>query len=222
MNAVICPICLASDVYASHRRGRFERGPLTWIGFLPFRCAQCQRRFFHFAPKDPRRHHRDDSGPREWERPRPPRWSARGRVTLSLCGPGEAGVVVQGNIENASLEGMRVRLPVALEEGSQVLLTPEGEAAQRGTVRWRRPREDTGILHGIQFEMPVRQQPGCARSLRQARMRQAFRRGLMFLIGVMCMALAAYTIVWLVEALRLYAPQYYEPKDIERYLYQRH
>ncbi len=217
---MICPICLGSDVYASHRRGLFERGPLSWIGLLPFRCSQCQKRFFRFALRDPRRRHRDDVNPPEMDRPRPPRWSAGGRATLTLCGPGQAGFVIQGTVENASLMGMRVRLPVALEEGSQVIVAPEREAPHRGTVRWRRPTEEAGILHGIQFEIPVKRHTAYARSLRRARFRQALRRGLMILIGVLCMAVAAYGLVWLLEAMRQYNPNYYEPKDIERYLYQ--
>ena len=49
LGAMICPICLGSDVYASHRRGLFARGPLAWTGLLPFRCSQCQKRFFRFG-----------------------------------------------------------------------------------------------------------------------------------------------------------------------------
>ncbi len=42
----------------------------------------------------------------------------------------------------------------------------------------------------------------------------------MILIGVACMALAAYGLVWLLDAMRQYNPKFYEPKDIERYLHQ--
>jgi hypothetical protein len=220
LGAIVCPMCLGNDVYASHRRGLLERGPLTWVGLLPFRCSQCQKRFFRFALRDPRRRHRDEVNPPGMDRPRPPRWNAGGRATLTLCGPGQAGSVIQGTVENASLMGMRVRLPVALEEGSEVIVAPEREAPHRGTVRWRRPKEEGGILHGIQFNIPVKQHTAYAKSLRRARIRQALRRSLMILIGVLLMAVAAYGLVWLLEAMRQYDPKYYEPKDIERYQYQ--
>ncbi len=215
-----CPICLAHDVYASHRRGPLERGPLTWVGLLPFRCAQCQRRFFRFAPRDPRRRRGDDVKPPQVDRLRPPRWSIGGRATVTPTGPGQGGSVVQGRIENASLKGIRVRLPVALKEGSHITVTLEGDASRRGTVRWQRPQGETGILHGIQFETPLKRGAAYARPFRQARMRQILRRCLILLIGTACMALVAYSLVSLLEAMRRYNPNYYEPKDIERYLHQ--
>ncbi len=57
--------------------------------------------------------------------------------------------------------------------------------------------------------------------LQRARIRHALRRGFGILVAVACMAVAAYGLVWLLDAMRLYSPNSYEPRDIERYLYQR-
>jgi hypothetical protein len=50
-----CPICRATKIHASHRRGLLERGPLTWVRVFPFRCGECQARFYRFDFTDPRR-----------------------------------------------------------------------------------------------------------------------------------------------------------------------
>jgi hypothetical protein len=44
----------------------------------------------------------------------------------------------------------------------------------------------------------------------------AFRRGLILLISAVSIAVAAYGLVWLIDAMRTYDPKYYEPKDLER------
>jgi hypothetical protein len=44
----------------------------------------------------------------------------------------------------------------------------------------------------------------------------ALRRGLILLVSAVSIAVAAYGLVWLIEAVRMYNPKYYEPKDIER------
>ncbi len=59
------------------------------------------------------------------------------------------------------------------------------------------------------------------RFLWRAWLRRALRRGFRILLAIACMAMAAYGLVWLLDAMRLYSPKYYEPRDIERYLYQR-
>ena len=39
-----CPQCGASQVRRSHRRGELD-GLLSYVGWYPFRCETCQRRF---------------------------------------------------------------------------------------------------------------------------------------------------------------------------------
>jgi hypothetical protein len=40
------------------------------------------------------------------------------------------------------------------------------------------------------------------------------------LIGLLFIAVAAFAVNWLTDALRTYDPKYYEPKDLERQRYQ--
>jgi hypothetical protein len=47
-----------------------------------------------------------------------------------------------------------------------------------------------------------------------------FRRLLLGCIALGLMALAAAGLVWLLEAMHVYNPQYYEPKDVERERYE--
>ena len=213
-----CPVCLASTVHASHRRGVLERGPLTWIGLLPFRCGQCQARFYRLAPRDPRRRHGHHDSDSPVDRTRPPRWETHMRAAVSLVSAGRAGEVVEGTAENASLEGVRVRLPVALPQGSQVSVSLEGGPARAGSVRWVQPHGESESLHGINFRGPVERRAFHARPFLRLRLRRWLRRGLVTLIGLGAMALAAYGLVSIIDALRAYDPwsKFYEPKDTER------
>jgi hypothetical protein len=54
------------------------------------------------------------------------------------------------------------------------------------------------------------------RVFRWLRRWKLLRRGLIALIGLAVIAVAAYGFVWWIEQFRTYYPKYYEPKDIER------
>ena len=140
------------------------------------------------------------------------------RVAVRLISAGRAGEVVEGTAENASLEGVRVRLPVALPQGSQVSVSLEGGPARAGSVRWVQPHGESESLHGINFRGPVERRAFHARPFLRLRLRRWLRRGLVTLIGLGAMALAAYGLVSIIDALRAYDPwsKFYEPKDTER------
>jgi PilZ domain-containing protein len=217
-----CPICSANAVYASHRRGFLERGPFTWIGVLPFRCGQCQARFYRIARTDPRRRSRRRDSGLPVDQVHAPRWDVRMRATVSVTLPGQPGVVLEGASENASLEGACLRLPAALPQGSQVSVSLEGGPGTIGTVRWIRQEADKGFLHGIDYRVPLHQHAMHAQPSRRLRLRRALRRALIALIGLAGIALAAYTVASLLESLRFYDPwkKFYEPKDTERERYE--
>ncbi len=67
----------------------------------------------------------------------------------------------------------------------------------------------------------MKRRDGSTKSLRRARIRRALRRGFGILLAIAGMAVAAYGLVWLLDAMWLYSPKYYESRDIERYLYRR-
>ena len=215
-----CPVCGASNVYASHRRGFLERKPLTWIGLLPFRCGQCQARFHRMALKDPRRHRRGNTSPADQRRP--PRWKTPMRVAVTVISPGQDRVVLEGVAENASLQGVCVSLPCALAQDTQVSVSLEGGPGRTGSVRWMQPQVGSEILHGIDYHVPLDQRASHARPFRRLRFRRWLRRALIVLIGLAGMAVAAYGLVYLVEVLRTYDPwsKFYEPKDTERQRYE--
>ena len=213
-----CPICLTNAVYASHRRGFVERGPFTWIGLLPFRCAQCQARFYRIAMRDPRRRSRQRGADSRGHQLRAPRWETRMRAAVSVILPGQPRVVLEGIAENASLEGVRLRLPAALAQGGQVSVSLDGGPGTTGTVRWVRAEGDGEILHGIKYGDPVQRHASHARPFRRLRIRWWLRRALITLIALAGMALVAYALVTVLESLRTYDPwkKFYEPKDTER------
>ena len=47
-----CPQCRSIETSRSHRRGAVERYLLTVIGVRPFRCLNCDARFYAFARFD--------------------------------------------------------------------------------------------------------------------------------------------------------------------------
>ena len=59
-----------------------------------------------------------------------------------------------------------------------------------------------------------------SRSFKGLRRRRGFRRVLVGCIALGVIALAAAGLVWLMNAMRAYNPQYYEPKDLERERYE--
>jgi hypothetical protein len=48
-----CPECHSERIRRSKRRGIIERGLLTVVWLKPFRCADCNHRFFLWPVKDP-------------------------------------------------------------------------------------------------------------------------------------------------------------------------
>jgi hypothetical protein len=211
-----CPVCRATGVRASHRRGILERGPLTWLGIFPFRCGECQTRFYRIALKDPRRwRYTADSIPPS-ELPRAPRWITNVPVVVTVSQPGRESTVLRGVAVNASLEGARLRLPTTLPEGSVVSVTLEDGLSRPGTVRWTLPHADSEVLHGVRFQAPQGRRERHVQAFRWLRRRKLLRRGLMALIGLAVLIVIAYGVNWWIEQFRTYYPKYYEPKDIER------
>ena len=47
-----CPHCGSSEVFRSHRRGTVERYLLRSIGVRPFRCVNCNARFYRLKHSD--------------------------------------------------------------------------------------------------------------------------------------------------------------------------
>ena len=77
------------------------------------------------------------------------------------------------------------------------------------------------VLHGIRFQVAMERRRAHSRAYRRLRLRQSIRRGLMGLIGLVCIAVAVFAANWLVEGLRVYDPKYYEPKDLELQAYEK-
>ena len=215
-----CPVCEASDVRVSHRRGVLERGPLTWLGILPFRCGQCQTRFYKVALKDPRRHGSAGNTISRVDLPREPRWNANLPVVVTVHQSGQVSAPLNGIAENASLNGARLRLPTALPEGSLVSVALEGGLSRLGNVCWTLAQAESEILHGVRFQASLDRGGVHSRPFRRLRRRQQIRRSLIALIGLAVLAVAAYGLSWWLEQFGAYSPKYYEPKDIERQWYE--
>ena len=47
-----CPHCGSAEVFRSHRRGAMERYLLRAIGVRPFRCVNCDARFYRLKHSD--------------------------------------------------------------------------------------------------------------------------------------------------------------------------
>ena len=218
--SLICPVCRVMDVRASHRRGPLERGPLTWLGILPFRCGQCQTRFYKVVPKDPRRRHSTGDAISRADLPRAPRWNVNLPAVVTMCEPGQESRVLTGVAVNGSLEGARLRLPTALPEGCVISVALEGGPSRLGNVRWVLAQSESEILHGVRFQVPLERHGVHSQPFWRLRSRKLIRRCLIVLIGLAVIAIAAYGLDWLVEQFKGYYPKYYEPKDIERQEYQ--
>jgi hypothetical protein len=130
--------------------------------------------------------------------------------------PGRESTVLQGVAMNASLEGARLHLPTALPGGTVVSVTLEGGPSRPGSVRWTLPHGDSETLHGVRFQVPEERRARHMRVFRWLRRWKLLRGGLIALIGLAVIAVAAYGFVWWIEQFRTYSPKYYEPKDIER------
>lgn len=151
---------------------------------------------------------------------RAPRWPVQARVRVTVETSGAPGDMLEGTAENVSLEGALLCLPVELTKGAQIGVALEGERARPGVVVWSRTQGESGVLHGVQFHVPRERHAPHSRPLRRLRLRRWFRQLLLWLIGLVGMAIAAYALVWLIGVLQEYNPQFYEPKDMERQRYQ--
>lgn len=213
---VTCPRCQGRDIRPSHRQGILEHGLLTCLRVFPFRCCQCRKRFYRFVLRGPRRQGYGLEGTVSAERSGAHRWPIYEKAAVTVTPPGRASVVLNGVAVNASLAGVRLQLPIALEEDSQVSVALYEGPPRTGIVRWARSQGDSGFLHGVRFMDPADRGGAFSRPLRRLRVRTALRRGLILLISAALLAIAAYGLVWLIEAMRSYDPKYYEPKDLER------
>jgi hypothetical protein len=48
-----CPLCAGEDLHRSRGRGIYERILLRAIGKYPYRCDECDERFYAQRPKEP-------------------------------------------------------------------------------------------------------------------------------------------------------------------------
>ena len=59
---ICCPNCDSARIHLSRRKGLLEKGILAMIFVRPFRCEECDGRFFRLRfstnPDAPRRHKR--------------------------------------------------------------------------------------------------------------------------------------------------------------------
>lgn len=135
---------------------------------------------------------------------------------MTVTPPGQASVILRGLAVNASLAGVRLQLPIALEEDSRVSVALNEGPPRKGIVRWARFQGESGFLHGVRFDAPAMWQGAISGPRRHLHVRMVLRRSLILLISAASIAAAAYGLVWLIEAVRTYDPMYYEPKDLER------
>ncbi len=186
---------------------------MTWIWVFPFRCGQCQTRFYRLHLADPRRWRKADVVS-VTDRERPPRWEMLSPVRAVLDDGGKK-ISLEGQLENASLGGTRLLLPRLLPEESQVEIT-WGRVTIKGQVRWHEDSSAPPFVHGIQFDLPLSQHAPPARPLLKLRLIRLTRRVLISLISLLLIAAATYGLVALMGSFQGYSPNYYEPKDIER------
>jgi hypothetical protein len=141
-------------------------------------------------------------------------------AVVTVSPPGQERAVLTGLAENASLDGVRLQLPVALDVDSEVSVALNEGLPQTGIVRWARFEEGSGFLHGVQFIVPADRRGAFSRPLLYIQARRALRRVLIFLVSAASIIFAMYGVLWLIDAMRTYDPKYYEPKDLERERYE--
>lgn len=210
-----CPVCRSHNIYASRRR-KLERGPLTWIGILPYRCSECRARFYRISINDPRRHQQKMDFESPVDKPRNPRLTTKENAVVTVDIPEHPGVTLNGTMENVSLEGARLLLPMALSEDTQAKITFEEGQSWLAVIRWVHAQGKSGFLHGVHFKTPLNKHGTYTLLLSQIKFRKAFRRGIIVLIGAFIIAAALYKLVQFAEIFDTYNPKYYEPKDLDR------
>jgi hypothetical protein len=75
---------------------------------------------------------------------------------------------------------------------------------------------DHDVVHGVRLNQPWRAHSLSSKPLRRLWWRRLRRRLFIAAIGLGFIALAAWGLVWFMDASSGYAPKYYEPKDTER------
>lgn len=213
-----CPGCRSVDVYPSHRRGWLEHGPLTWFAVLPFRCGACQTRFYRLALRDSRRRRTVDIVSSA-DRSRAPRWYFHGFATVTTAQQGKP-LILSGETENIGFFGVRVRIRQSLPVPTKVRVSIDGQSEQEGVIRWCKPHAVTGYWHGIEFRSRFRGSRGHTRPYVVMRVRVWGRRLVFAAFFLLLMAAAAAGLMRVMDVFRNYNSQYYEPKDIERQIYQ--
>jgi hypothetical protein len=141
-------------------------------------------------------------------------------AVVTVTPPGRERAVLTGVAENASLDGVRLRLPIALDVDSELSVALNEGLPQTGIVRWARFEEGLGFLHGVQFILPADRRGPFSRPLLYIQARRALRRVLILLVCVVSIILGMYGLLRLIDAMRTYDPKYYEPKDLERERYE--
>jgi len=213
-----CPACRSTEVRISHRRGILERGLLAGVGIFPFRCEQCQTRFYRLAVGAYRRRSSIAASSLGTFAVRPARWPIALAAEVAVQKEGRVDQTpIRGVAENVSLEGVRVRLPVSLQPGRQVSVRLEGESLRSGDVRWSRVAGESGVSHGVRYHAPLGHRARLlAKPFRRLRRQQGLRRFWGWMGGLLLIAAAAYGLVWLLGLMWAYNPSFYEPKDRER------
>jgi hypothetical protein len=87
-------------------------------------------------------------------------------------------------------------------------------------VRWSKADGPEEVVHGVEFEVSLGRGNMSPLSVRRLRRRRLLRRVGIGLVALTIIAGTTAGLVWLMEHFRVYAPKYYEPKDIERERYE--
>jgi hypothetical protein len=129
-------------------------------------------------------------------------------------------VTLTARTENLSVRGARLRLADTVPPGTPVRLALPGERSRPAVVRWSKADGPREVVHGVEFKVSLGRGNMNPRSVRRLRRRRLLRR---VGIGIVALTIIAGTtagLVWVMEHFRIYAPTYYEPKDIERERYE--
>ncbi len=192
-DALMCPVCRTTEVHLSHRRGRWERGPLTWFRIFPFRCGECYTRFYRFAREDPRRLGVAEDAARQNDRAAA-RWNGSVPAAVTVHEARRGSMTLKGTAVNETPEGVRVLLPRALSKDTVVGVKLKGGITKLGRIRWAAPQDDLVVLHEVRFQVPPDEQAAHLLATRWLRWRKRAAQALFVLFGVAAIVGAVYAL----------------------------